>query len=97
MINMASEMTANATAGAPRRVWTQPDIIAALANREARITKLAERVGLDRSTLSKALTTRDAAPSHRIIAAAIGATLHELFPDWYGPNNKPIPAPPDRG
>lgn len=77
----------------PRRVWTQPDIIAALANREARITKLAERVGLDRSTLSKALTTRDAAPSHRIIAAAIGATLHELFPDWYGPDNKPLPAP----
>ncbi len=90
--------TPNTTAGAaPRRVWTQADIIAALANREARITKLAQRVGLERSTLSKALTTRDMAPSHRIIAAAIGATLHELFPDWYGPDNKPLPPPLDHG
>lgn len=94
---MPSEMTPHRPPAPSRRVWTQADIIAALANREARITKLSQRVGLDRGTLTKALTTRNAMPSHRIVAAAIGVSLHELFPDWYGPDNKPIPPPPDHG
>lgn len=77
--------------------WHRSDIIAALQKRGSPITLLSERSGLDRGSLSASLDIPTYTTAHRIIAAALNVTLHELFPDWYGPDNKPLPAPPDKG
>jgi len=77
--------------------WHRADIIAGLQKRGTPITLLSERSGLDRGSLSASLDIPTYVTAHRIIAAALGVTLHQLFPDWYWPNNRPRHKPPKRG
>jgi len=65
-------------------------IIAALKQRGAPITHLSERMGLGRTTLQAALYQPYYVAGHRIIAATLGMSLHQLFPAWYGPDNQPL-------
>lgn len=69
--------------------WHPQDILAAVRKRGLTLTSLARDEGFARGTLHKALSQRYP-NAHSIIASAIGRARHELWPQWYGPNDVPL-------
>lgn len=62
--------------------WHRADIVAAVRKRGSSLAELARGNGLHEGTLHAALGY-PRKPSNAIIAAFIGKSLHELWPDWF--------------
>lgn len=69
--------------------WHREDIIAAVRKRGTTLMELAKLNGYAPNSFYLALTRRFPNP-HRIIAATIGKTCHQLWPQWYDANDKPL-------
>jgi Ner family transcriptional regulator len=69
--------------------WHRADIIAAIHKRGSSLAQLGRENGLGDSTLRASLHT-PRTPSNRIIAAFLGASLHDLWPAWFDRNGRLI-------
>lgn len=76
--------------GRPRKVWHQQDILAEIRKRGATVASLSRDNGLNRGTLQTAFYKRYPR-GQAIIAAFISVSRHELWPDWYGPDDGLMP------
>lgn len=82
------------------RSWHRQDIIAALKKKKSSLAEVGRSIGFSRSTMAWALM-KPHARANAAIAAALGVSMHELWPDWYAstgnssankPNAKDAPA-----
>ncbi|MCB1477688.1 MAG: helix-turn-helix domain-containing protein [Rhodobiaceae bacterium] len=74
---------------ASRKTWHRCDIIAELHKRDLTLSSLGRANGYADSTLRASLQVPSRKPNE-IIATAIGKTLHELWPHWYGEDGKQL-------
>lgn len=65
--------------------WHRADIVAAVRKRGSSLAELARANRMHDGSLRAALTY-PRTPSNKIIAAFIGAPLHEIWPDWFDPS-----------
>lgn len=70
--------------------WHQQDIQAEIRKRGSTLAELSRQHGLNRGTLQTVFYKRYP-KGQAIVADFIGRTLHELWPNWYGPDNEPLP------
>lgn len=70
--------------------WSRQKIIFAIRERGATITQLSRDAGFERRTLHTSLYKRHPR-AHAIIARFLKVSRHELWPDWYGPNDELLP------
>lgn len=75
---------------AAARVWDQPAILAEIRRRGSSISELSRKAGLKRGTLYSAFYKRYP-KGQALIASFIGASRHEIWPHWYGPNDELLP------
>ena len=71
--------------------WHKEDIKAAVRKRGVTLTQLALSAGLAESTCRNALI-RPTPSGNRAIAAFLGLPLHELWPQWFGPDGSRLTA-----
>ena len=67
------------------RGWHRADIIAAIHKSGETLVSLALANGYSASTLRSGLHY-PAKAQHEIIAKHLGKSLHEIWPQWYGPD-----------
>lgn len=76
-----------------RKSWHNADIVAAVKKAGTSLAKLAEANGFRASTFRAALHRRHP-KAQLIIAKAIGRSRHELWPNWYGRDDRLLPLTP---
>jgi Ner family transcriptional regulator len=68
--------------------WDREGIKAELRRRGTSLAELARRNDKDRSAMARSLVER--LPSYnRIVADALGLTMHDLWPQWYCRSDRP--------
>lgn len=72
---------------AKSKTWHPEQIKAAIRMRQTTLSKLATDNGLDESICRQALI-RPTPSGERVISAFLDVSLHELWPDRYGPNGQ---------
>lgn len=72
--------------------WHHQDIVAEVKKRGSSLTRLSLENGYRRSTLQRSLYKRYPR-AHAVIAAFLGRSRHEIWPQWYGPDGEPLPIP----
>ena len=65
------------------------DIIAAVRKMGSNLSALSRLHGFAPNTLRASISIRHTR-AHRIIARAIGRRLHEIWPQFYGPDDQPL-------
>jgi Ner family transcriptional regulator len=68
------------------------DIKAAIRKQGTTLCALSTDAGLCKSAASSGLNKHYYTSAHRAIAKTVNVTLHELWPEWYDPNDQKIPA-----
>ncbi|UIY44104.1 helix-turn-helix domain-containing protein [Methylobacterium radiotolerans] len=81
---------------AAARNWDQPAILAEIRRRGSSISELSREAGLNRGTLYSAFYKRYP-KGQALIATFLGASRHEIWPHWYGPNDELLPLQGARG
>jgi Ner family transcriptional regulator len=69
--------------------WHPQDIIAAVRKKGSSLQRLGLDSGFGRTTFNRALSQRFP-NAHAIIAAFLGLSRHELWPHWYGVDDRPL-------
>lgn len=69
--------------------WDRHRIAAEIRRRGSSVAQLARENGVQRGTL-QGIFYRRYPRGQQIVAAFIGKTRHELWPHWYGPDDKPL-------
>lgn len=69
--------------------WHRADIMAGLRKKGTSLAALARRIGFARCTMSWALM-KPHPRANVAISEALGVSLHELWPDWYGADGTPV-------
>lgn len=72
--------------------WDQQRIVAEIRRRGSSISQLSRDNSLSRGTL-QGVFYRRYPRGQRIVANFIERTCHELWPHWYGPDDKLLPLP----
>jgi Ner family transcriptional regulator len=72
------------------RDWHRADIIAEVRKRGSNLRRLAFQHGYASSSLSASLIRRSP-PANLVIARFLGVSRHELWPNWYGPDDEVLP------
>lgn len=85
-----TDMPSNAPKRSTQPGWHQQDIQHAIRKRGTTLAELSRQSGLARGTLQTIFYKRYPR-GQQIVADFIGVSLHELWPDWYGPDNSPRP------
>ena len=80
------------TPSAPPPGMHRADIIAAVRKRGTNLNELSRMHGYAVSTLRASITKRHPR-AHKIIARVIGKRLHEIWPEFYGPDDAPLDGP----
>ncbi|MGH8335575.1 MAG: helix-turn-helix domain-containing protein [Gammaproteobacteria bacterium] len=62
--------------------WHRADVVAAVHRRDTSLAELARGNGKSESALRVALT-HPRKPSNEIIAAFLGKSLHDIWPEWF--------------
>ena len=68
----------------------QADIIAEIHKRGSTLADLSRQSGLNRSTLQGVFYKRYP-KGQALVASFIGRSRHELWPEWYAPDDKLLP------
>lgn len=70
--------------------WSHQKILFAIRERGSTIAALSRDVGYGQRTLHAALYKRHPR-AHAVIARFLDVSRHDLWPDWYGPNDELLP------
>ena len=70
--------------------WDHQRILAEIRRRGSTISQLSRDHGLSRGTLQQVFYRRYP-KGQAIVAAAVERSRHELWPHWYGPDDRPLP------
>lgn len=71
-----------------QREWHPQDIMAAVRKKGSNLQRLAREHGFAKTSFNRALTSRFP-NAHAIIAAYLGVSRGELWPQWYAPDGSP--------
>jgi Ner family transcriptional regulator len=74
------------------RAWHRQDIIAALKKQGTSLAAVGRSLGFSRATMSWALM-KPHPRANAAVAAALGLSMHELWPLWYMAAPSPSPSP----
>lgn len=77
--------------GKSKKNWHNADIVAAVRKRGSSLVQISAALGLTRSAGSRALL-RPHARVNKAIAAVIGVSPHEIWPQWFGVSGQRIGA-----
>lgn len=75
----------------PVRRWHPQDIIAEVRKTGSSIAALSRDNGYKSRTLQICIQKKRWPRGNAIIARHLGVSRHELWPDWYGPNDELLP------
>ncbi|CAO4163664.1 helix-turn-helix domain-containing protein [Methylorubrum zatmanii] len=75
---------------AARRPWHAQDIIAAVRKSGTTLAALSRENGFNSRSLNSALTKRWPR-GNAIIASHLKTTRHQIWPNWFGPNDELLP------
>lgn len=70
--------------------WSHQEILFTVRERGSTLMQLSREAGYGRRTLHNSLYKRHPR-AHAIIAGFLGVSRHELWPDWYGPDDELLP------
>ncbi|WP_082473093.1 helix-turn-helix domain-containing protein [Methylobacterium sp. Leaf85] len=73
--------------------WHHQDILAAVRKAGKSLRRLSEEAGFRPSTVQASLYRRHPR-ANQVIAEFLGVSRHEIWPHWYGKNDKPLSLPP---
>ena len=75
---------------AVRRIWHAQDILAEIRKSGTTLAALSRQNGFNPRSLNSALTKRWPR-GNAIIASHLGASRHQIWPHWFGPNDELLP------
>lgn len=70
--------------------WHRQDVVAAVKKRGSNMAALAVAHGYHRGTLLRS-TYRRYPRAHALIAEFLGVSRHTIWPQFYGPDDRPLP------